>query len=81
MDNKEKLEQLLLLKYEYKIMMEKGDKKGAWKRLEYISQIYNEITGKNFWDLFSEDEKELIESDFDKNLDMMSSYEEDYNIR
>lgn len=76
MKRKKEIEQLLLLKDEYKINLEHGDKNAARECLNEIARIYNEISGKSFWDQFSEEEKEKIK-DF---LDEKGLLELDYDL-
>ncbi len=69
MENRSKLEQLLLLKGEYKVRMTQGDKKDAKRCLDEIARIYNEITGKDFWDHFSNIEIDLLKNSLDYNIE------------
>ena len=66
MKSKKGIEQLLLLKDEYRINLEHGNKNGARECLNEIVRIYNEISGKKFWDQFSEEEKEKIKNSLDE---------------
>lgn len=69
MDKKSKLKQLLLLKSEYKIMLEQGDKEGARMCLDRIAVVYNEITGKNLWNHFSNKEKSHLRESLDYDIE------------
>lgn len=66
MKSKKGIEQLLLLKDEYRINLEHGNKNGARECLNEIARIYNKISGKKFWDQFSEEEKEKIKNSLDE---------------
>lgn len=69
MDNKNKLKQLLLLKREYKERLSQGDKRGAKTCLDRMATVYNEITGKNLWDNFSDAEKNILKERLDYDIE------------